>query len=243
MDEHKLKKTGFPILLVIVGLGVISLFTYIFIEIGEELLESEIKTFDSTIINFLKTIETDRLDSIMILITELGSVWVITTMCIAVILLLWMKAKDTWGIITFIVANAGGAFLTKILKEHYDRGRPSINPEIDAVGFSFPSGHSMGSLIFYGFVIYLLLRSRRSIRIKTLLTLLAGIAVFLIGLSRVYLGAHFPSDVLAGYLAGVVWVMLCILVLEWMEWQTNYPIRPFNSIRHFFAKRFHEPND
>ncbi|WP_235988977.1 phosphatase PAP2 family protein [Aquibacillus kalidii] len=235
MNGQQLKKTGFPTLLVVIGLGIISMFTYLFIEIGEELLETEIKSFDSSIINFLKTIETDNLDQIMIIVTELGSVWFLTSMSILVIILLWFRGKDKWGIAAFVAANAGGALITKILKEFYDRGRPSINPEIDAIGFSFPSGHSMGSFIFYGFVIYLIFRSRRSLHFKWCFSIVSGSLIFLIGFSRIYLGAHYPSDVIAGFLAGATWMLLCILALEWIEWQINYHIRPFHIIRKLFS--------
>ncbi|MDC3417430.1 phosphatase PAP2 family protein [Aquibacillus salsiterrae] len=237
MEEKQIKKSIIPLVLVLAGLGVISFSTYIFIKIGQELLSKEINAFDSTIINFLKTIETDTLDLILLFVTELGSVWFLTTMSVVVIVLLWIRGKDGLGIAMFILAVAGGAIITKILKEHYNRGRPSINPEIDAVGFSFPSGHSMGSLIFYGFMIYFIIRSRRSIVIKSFLSAFFGFLIIAIGFSRIYLGAHYPSDVLAGYLAGAVWVILCILGLEWLEWQTRYHIRPFRSIRKFFANR------
>lgn len=238
MADQQTNKVKFPVLIVVAGLIIISLFTYIFIEIGEELLGSEIKAFDSTIIDFLKTIETDSLDQMMVLITELGSVWFLSAVSLFVIFLLWIKRKDWWAIAAFIVANAGGALITHVLKEYYNRGRPSINPEIDAIGFSFPSGHSMGSLILYGFTIYLVLRSDRSKTLKTIYITIAAVLIFFIGFSRIYLGAHFPSDVLAGYLAGTVWMMVCILALEWIEWQTHYHIRPFQAIRAFFIHRF-----
>ncbi|WP_138420516.1 phosphatase PAP2 family protein [Aquibacillus sediminis] len=243
MDKKLVKKLSIPLTALVIGLAIISFFTYLFVEIGEDFLATEIVTFDNTIINYLKTIETDRLDQIMIIITELGSVWFLTTMSLFVILLLWFRAKDKWGIVTFIIAVASGGILTKVLKNYYDRGRPSINPEIDAVGFSFPSGHSMGSLIFFGFVIYLVARSKRSTLIKWSFAFFATVLTFLIGISRAYLGAHYPSDVLAGFLAGAVWLTLCILALEWSEWRTNYHIRPFQTIRHLLAHRFgNHPN-
>ncbi|UFU01219.1 phosphatase PAP2 family protein [Radiobacillus kanasensis] len=237
--NETVKKTGFPLLLVLIGLAVICGFTYLFIEIGEGLLEKEVKSFDSFIIEALKIMETDALDLVMLFITELGSVWFLTICSILVILILWLRSKDGWGIAAFFLAIAGGGTITRVLKQHYDRGRPSINPEIDAVGFSFPSGHSMGSLIFYGFMIYLLLKSRNPKSIKWALISISSTLIFLIGFSRVYLGAHYPSDVLAGYLAGTAWLMLCILALEWIEWRTHYHIRPFRSIRQFFVKKFH----
>ncbi|MDL4842325.1 phosphatase PAP2 family protein [Aquibacillus rhizosphaerae] len=240
MDKQLIKKLSIPIIVLLIGLGIISLFTYIFVELGEDLLAHEIQLFDSSIIEFLKTLETDTLDQIMIFITELGSVWFLTTMSIFVVLALWFKAKDKWGITAFIVAIAGGGTITKVLKHHYDRGRPSINPEIDAVGYSFPSGHSMGSLIFYGFAIYLVAKSKRSKPVKWCFAILASFLIFLIGTSRAYLGAHFPSDVFAGFLAGFVWMTLCILALEWAEWRTKYHIRPFRAIRNLFVQRFHD---
>ncbi|WP_226037435.1 phosphatase PAP2 family protein [Aquibacillus saliphilus] len=240
MDKQLIKKLSLPIIVLLIGLGIISFFTFIFVEIGEDLLAREIRTFDSAIIDLLKTIETDTLDQLMIVITELGSVWFLTTLSILVILILWFAAKDKWGITTFIVAVAGGGTISKVLKHYYNRERPSINPEIDAIGYSFPSGHSMGSLIFYGFAIYFVARSKWSKAVKWSFAILSIILIFLIGISRVYLGAHFPSDVLAGYLAGTVWMTLCILALEWSEWRTKYPIRPFRAIQRFFIRRFRD---
>ena len=102
-------------------------------------------------------------------------------------------------------------------------GRPSFKLEIDAIGFSSPSCHSMARL-FYGFVMYLVLRSRKS-------ELFKGLAI-----SRIYLGAHFPSDVLAGFIASAIWLILSILVLDWIQWQSKSSIRPVRGIRDFLAK-------
>ncbi|QDP40363.1 phosphatase PAP2 family protein [Radiobacillus deserti] len=239
MIKEKMKKTGFPLIIVLIGLVLISGFTYLFVEIGDGLLEEEVRRFDTVLIEALKTIETDVLDFIMLIITELGSVWFLTTCSIIVILLLWFRGKDNFGIMAFLIAIAGGGIITRVLKEFYGRGRPTINPEIDAVGFSFPSGHSMGSLIFYGFMIYFLLKSRISKQFKTILSFFSSCLIILIGFSRIYLGAHFPSDVIAGYLAGTVWMLICIIALEWVEWQTQYHIQPFRAVRAFFIQKFH----
>lgn len=231
-------KIGIAVLILAIGLGLSMLFLALFSEIAEEALEQEAWSFDTSIVSFFKSIENETLDIIMIVITELGSVWFLTAFSIAAILHLWLRQKDKWGILFFIIAVGGGGILTKLLKNLYERGRPSINPEIDAIGFSFPSGHSMGSLIFYGFIIYFVVRSRMNKLIKGLAISFMVVLVLLIGTSRIYLGAHFPSDVLAGFIAGTIWLLLSILALEWIQWQSRSNIRPVREIRGILAKIF-----
>lgn len=231
-------KIGVAVLILAIGLGLSMLFLSLFTEIAEEALEQESWSFDTSIIGFFKTIESGTLDTIMIVITELGSVWFLTAFSIGTILFLWLRHRDKWGILFFIIAVGGGGLLTTVLKRLYERGRPSINPDIDAIGFSFPSGHSMGSLIFYGFITYLIVRSRMNEIWKGLSISFLAVLVVLIGTSRIYLGAHFPSDVIAGYTAGSIWLLLCILALEWIQWQTKSQVRPVHEIRGFLAKIF-----
>lgn len=229
-------KIGITVLLLAAGLGFSALFIVLFSEIAEEAMEQETWLFDSAIIGFFQSIESYVLDVLMIATTEMGSVWFVTAFSIAVIGLLWFKERDKWGILFFLIAVGGGGLLTLLLKNLYERERPSINPEIDAIGFSFPSGHSMGSVIFYGFVMYLVLRSSRSELFKGLAISMMGVLVVLIGISRIYLGAHFPSDVLAGFIAGAIWLILSILALEWIQWQSKSSVRPVRDIRDFLAK-------
>lgn len=236
--EEETKKAGFPALLLIIGLATASFFIWLFAELAEELLENELKIFDGAIISFFGLVENPALDAGFIFITELGSVWFLTILSVIVLLLLWFKAKDKWGILFFILAVGGGALLSVLLKNLYGRGRPSINEEIDAIGFSFPSGHSMGSLIFYGFIAYFIMRSRLEKGLKVLSLVVLGALVVLIGTSRIYLGAHFPSDVIAGYAAGTIWLVLCLLALEWAQWQSGSDVRPVRAMRRFLVSGF-----
>ncbi|AQQ53423.1 phosphatase PAP2 family protein [Planococcus lenghuensis] len=220
MDQDA-KKPVFPVLLLIIGLAVAALLIYLFAELAGELMEQELSGFDDMIIGWFEAWNSPTLDAIMIFITELGSVWFLTVASIVVVGLMWFKLKDKWGIVYFIIAIAGAGGLTWFLKQVYQRERPSINPDIDAIGFSFPSGHSMGSLVFYGFVAFLIIRNVENAALKWLSAALAVILAILIGASRVYLAAHFPSDVLAGQLAGGVWLLLCILALQWTNYRHN----------------------
>ncbi|WP_210366625.1 phosphatase PAP2 family protein [Bacillus sp. REN3] len=233
-----LKKTLLPILLLLTGIGTALVFIYLFAELAEEVIESEVQAFDTAIINLLQSGNSQLQYQIMFFITELGSVWFLSLLSLLTVLYLWIKPKDKWGILFFILNIAGGGLLTKVLKHYFGRERPSINEEIDAIGYSFPSGHSMGSLLFYGFIAYIIIRSAAKKPIKWTAVILAFLLVFLIGTSRIYLGAHFPSDVIAGHLAGGIWLILCILALEWVKWQSANSMNPFRTFLHFLEQRF-----
>ncbi|MCM3611894.1 phosphatase PAP2 family protein [Planococcus sp. MERTA32b] len=224
-------KVGIALLLLLSGLAIAGLFIVLFAELAEEVMSQEFGLFDSFIINLVIVNQSEAMDLIMVVITELGSVWFLGTLSVLVVLVLWLKGKDRWGALFFILAVGGGGLLTTLLKHFYGRERPSINEEIDAVGFSFPSGHSMGSLIFYGFMIFLIIRGRQREWVKWAVSISLVVLVILIGTSRIYLGAHYPSDVAAGYIAGTIWLLLCLTALEWIAWQTGSHIRPVKGLR------------
>ncbi|MBS8263820.1 PAP2 family protein [Mesobacillus boroniphilus] len=234
-NNIKAKNVILPILLVAMGLGTSIAFLYLFTELAEEMLESEVKSFDGSIIQFFYQINTDTLDVILFFFTELGSLWFLTIFSLIIISILWFKKKDKWSILFFIIGIGGGGLLTKLLKYYYGRERPSIDETIDAIGYSFPSGHSMGSLIFYGFLSYFLFRSSIRKKLKWAALFICGVLIFFIGISRIYLGAHYPSDVIAGYLAGSIWLILCILALEYVKWRSASSIKPIKAFKDFIA--------
>lgn len=229
--QNDAQKAGITLFLLLIGLGLAGLFIFLFAEVAEEVMEKEFGLFDVLIIRSLESLSSGTMDMVMFIITELGSVWFLSVMSTVVLGVLWWKLKDKWGILFFIVAVGGGSLLTVLLKHFYSRERPSINPEIDAIGYSFPSGHSMGSLIFYGFVMYLVIRTRQKAWIEGLTVGILGVLIFFIGISRIYLGAHFPSDVLAGYIAGTIWLTLSLIALEWIQWQSKSPVPPVHALR------------
>lgn len=115
----------------------------------------------------------------------------------------------------WLVAFIGGGALDWAVKTIFRRDRPTFtNAFVHAAGYSFPSGHSMGSLIGYGMLAYLIAHSIRRRRIDLTVAICAGVLVLAIGFSRLYLGAHYLSDVLAGFAAGIVWLAANIIALE-----------------------------
>jgi membrane-associated phospholipid phosphatase len=115
----------------------------------------------------------------------------------------------------FVTAQAGGGLLNRVLKETFERTRPEFaDPMLAASSWSFPSGHAMGTFILCGMVCYLLVRENRSR--TTAAVILTGSALWCVvmAFSRLYLGVHYASDVLAGLLCGVAWVAVCVSALE-----------------------------
>ncbi|MGO1368871.1 phosphatase PAP2 family protein [Senegalia sp. (in: firmicutes)] len=236
-NNKEIKSSIFPIILLIIGFILSGLMFLGFIEIAEEVIETEVQNFDSNIISFLNEYSSSFLDQFFKVITELGSVWFLTAGTLIVSLILFFKEKKKLDTLFLIITVAGSGVLIKALKNIFKRERPSIIPNIDAVGFSFPSGHAMGSITFYGFLIYLIIKSKFSKLIKWLLSIILALLFILIGMSRVYLGAHFPSDVIAGQLSGLFWMIITIVTLEWIKWHNKNNIRPIDNIKDIFFKR------
>jgi undecaprenyl-diphosphatase len=117
-------------------------------------------------------------------------------------------------------AIASGLGISLVLKDAFQRPRPDIVPHADYIHTaSFPSGHSMMSALTYLTLGALLARSQERKRMKAYILLVAALLTFVVGLSRVYLGVHWPTDVLAGWTAGAVWAVLCSLVARRLQIQ------------------------
>ncbi|MBT2583426.1 phosphatase PAP2 family protein [Planococcus sp. ISL-109] len=233
--DRETKLSGFAFIVLLIGIGLAALFIVLFAELADEMLEQELGLFDAVIIQLLGVIGSSGMDMFMFIITELGSVWFLVLMSIGVLWILAVRMQDKWGVLFFFVAIGGGSLLTILLKHLFSRERPGINEAIDAVGYSFPSGHSMGSLIFYGFLMYLVIRTQQKPWLQWVSVFGLGLLIVLIGISRIYLGAHFPSDVLAGYIAGTIWLVLSLIALEWIQWQQRSPVPPVEALRKVLA--------
>lgn len=142
-------------------------------------------------------------------ITALGSAAVLTLVTSLVVGYLLLLRKNRAAAL-LLMATLGGYALSNTLKLFFDRPRPSIVPHLaPVVSASFPSGHSMLSSIVYLTLGALLARTVASRREKIYFIAASLLLTFLIGFSRVYLGVHYPTDVLAGWSAGIAWALLC----------------------------------
>jgi membrane-associated phospholipid phosphatase len=146
-------------------------------------------------------------------LTRLGDTRTLTVLCLAVALAL-LLARRYWLAAGWVLAVAGNGLLNQALKKVFERVRPEHDHGyLVETGFSFPSGHSSGSVVAYGMLAYL------AIRLLPprwhLPALLCGTAIaFAVGASRVFLQVHFATDVLAGFASGTVWLAVCIASIE-----------------------------
>jgi len=149
--------------------------------------------------------------------TALGStgVLIFITLSVAGFLVQRREYRMTWLV---LMAVGGGMLLTTLLKQGFDRPRPDLVPHGSFVtAASFPSGHAMVSAATYLTLGALLARTQSRRRLKAYLLLLATLLTLAVGASRVYLGVHWPTDVLAGWVAGAVWAIISWLVARWLQ--------------------------
>ncbi|GER74538.1 phosphatase PAP2 family protein [Weizmannia acidilactici] len=205
------------ILKIILILLVLSLCTWIFFEIADNFNKAEIQNFDLPIISFVQGFISDHMTSVMLAITFLGSVQGAASITLIFVLILWIKKYRTLSIYLAVSVALGAGVFNRILKYIFKRQRPDIMRVIQETGYSFPSGHSMGSMILFGCLVFILFRVAKKQWSKFAGTLFAMFIVLNIGISRIYLGVHYPSDVVGGYAAGLIWVILSAMALMLFE--------------------------
>jgi undecaprenyl-diphosphatase len=150
-------------------------------------------------------------------LTALGGVAVLTFMTLAVTGYLLITRKYHAALLVFL-ATLGGLSLSSLLKHVIDRPRPTVVEHLSgAMTSSFPSGHSMMAAVVYLTLATLLNRFVRQQRVKLYVLSLAVVLTILVGVSRVYMGVHYPTDVLAGWSAGLAWAVVCWLVTRWLQ--------------------------
>lgn len=149
-----------------------------------------------------------NITNIFKLITNFGDVFVIGA--IGILLLIFYKnKKDILNLyLIFIIST----ILNRGLKILFIRPRPEFKQLVEETGYSFPSGHSMAAMTFYGFIIYLILKSKLNKKIKTISTIILSLLIILIGYSRVYLNVHYISDVIAGFMFSIILLFIYIKV-------------------------------
>jgi undecaprenyl-diphosphatase len=195
-----------------------------FAEIADEVLEGDTQRFDEWAIQSLRRADDPAmpigptwLHEVGRDATALGGVFVLTLMTFAVAgyLVIVRKFHAMWLVLG---ATFGGLVLSTILKNMFNRERPSVVPHLSIVHTSsFPSGHSMLSAVVYLTLGVMLSRLVPNRAAKIYFLVLAMLLSFIIGISRVYMGVHYPTDVLAGWTAGCVWATLCYVVARQLQ--------------------------
>jgi undecaprenyl-diphosphatase len=187
------------------------LFLALFGWLAEEVFEGELQQFDFHIRNFVHQFATPPLTKVMQGFTDLGSARTLSIL-FGVALACFLIAKLRGPAVWLIVAMGGTLILDVALKLAFHRARPEPYFGSMPTSYSFPSGHAMGSFVFYGVIAGVLCARISSQLTRVLIWSAAATFVAAIGLSRIYLGVHYPTDVIAGYAAGAMWVSTLLFV-------------------------------
>jgi undecaprenyl-diphosphatase len=188
------------------GLGVSAFVVWAFAELADGVIEGESRRFDRATLLWIHGRFPEWLDTPMRLVTALGYYWVVLPLLAGAVLVFYLM---DWRLsaVLLLVSTAGGVFLTTVLKAVFRRARPELfDSGYTASYFSFPSGHATVAVGFYGALTLILAYRLRGLA-RWVVAAGGVLLVLLIGLSRLYLGVHYPTDVLAGFLAAPLWVI------------------------------------
>ncbi len=214
-------------------LGLVVCAAWLFVEVADEVIEGDTDAYDRAILLAMRN-PSDPADPIGPLwleeamrdMTALGGVAVLILLTLAVAGFLFLDRRPHTALLV-LASVVSGIAMSLLLKEGFDRPRPDLVPHGSIVyTSSFPSGHSMMAAVVYVTLGVLVMPtlSRRTLKVYVL-GLALGTTV-LVGISRVYLGVHWPSDVLAGWTAGVGWALLCRLLANRLRRQGKVEMEP-----------------
>jgi len=186
----------------------------IFIELTENLKDDVLVSYDKQISEYIISFRTPFLTTYFIFMTNLGdrNGYLIALLLFAAISYLVLKKwKYVLQITSVLLLSSISSFL---LKKIINRARPTAEYLVTVTTLSYPSGHAMSAMAFYGFLMYFVYNFKINLFLKISILIVLFLIILSIGLSRIYLGVHFPSDVAGGYIAGLFWVFFSILLLN-----------------------------
>ncbi|MBB4832970.1 undecaprenyl-diphosphatase [Staphylococcus hominis] len=177
------------------------------------------KWIDNEVYEFIYASESFITTSILLGATKIGEVWAMVSLSLMLVAYLMLKRYKIEALFVVITMSLSG-ILNPLLKNIFDRERPTLLRLIDISGFSFPSGHAMGSTSFFGSAMYIARRSASGSTKGVIIGLCAAL-ILLISISRVYLGVHYPTDIIAGIIGGAFCIVLSTLVLKGLHEPTT----------------------
>ena len=169
-----------------------------------------INAIDETIYNLIFKLLSTPTTFIMTFISHLGSATILILICI----ILYILLKDKKMALIIMLNLAIVYLLNVIIKMIIARPRPDILRLVYETGYSFPSGHAMVATGFYGFLIYIANKKIKNKALRRCITILLTLLIFLIGISRIYLGVHYATDIIGAFMIGIIYLVIFINILK-----------------------------
>ncbi|KIY23074.1 phosphatase PAP2 family protein [Mesobacillus subterraneus] len=201
-----MKEKGHVISALVIGFISLIGFSFIAVLIGV----GKVAEFDQALISFIRGFETPALTSIMKLFTFIGSFPVVLVIFLIVSFIFYRVLKSRTEIFLVAAVIVGTQVINLLLKLLFHRARPDIHLLIDVGGYSFPSGHAMSAFAVYGILTFVFWRHIPKSIGRISLIIGSSMFILFIGMSRIYLGVHYPSDIIGGYFASAAWLTVAI---------------------------------
>lgn len=189
----------------------------LFVELTEDLKSEYLATYDTSISEAIASYRTPSLTQYFIYVTDIGDAigyLIVFSLCTLTFYLVFKSWRYVAQIALVMILALSSNL---ILKQVINRARPEAEHLVTVETLSYPSGHAMMAMAFYGILIYLITQFEISKIWKSLIILLLAILILSIGISRIYLGVHYPSDIAGGFIAGFIWVIFCVMIFNLMN--------------------------
>jgi membrane protein DedA with SNARE-associated domain/membrane-associated phospholipid phosphatase len=212
---NRLSPQGYLGLHLTIGLSLLIAVSWLFGGIAEDVVNGDpLIIIDKNVAEWLYERTTPGMTSLMQLITDLGSTYWVSGIAVLTAIVLWWK-RFWYRLLALMLVVPGGMVMDILLKMAVHRNRPSLNGSASLFqGYSFPSGHTMAATLLYGVLVLFAVIALKRWRWRVLTVIIAIFTVLLVGFSRMYLGAHYLSDVLGAAAAGLAWLVLCLTAVD-----------------------------
>ena len=216
-----------PHAMTVVGWGALVLTGWLFLAIAWDVAShSQLVSIDAKVAAWLHSHATPTLTQLMLAVSDIHSAVGIAAMSAILAFVMW-RMREWWWMLSLFLVVVGGIALNLMLKHAYERARPHFDdPMISLESFSFPSGHASGATAFWGIVAAYLVSRYYEPGKREAIVILAIAMVALVALSRMYLGAHYLSDVLAAIASTVAWLVLCLATVRGIVHRRNAKTGP-----------------
>jgi undecaprenyl-diphosphatase len=199
----------------VIGMVVVLVMSVGFAMLAEQVMAGATLHADESILRMMERMGAPWLDNVALEVTALGARVVVWMVVLVASVFMW-SSRHHYSAALLWVSMIGAGFVNAALKVSFNRPRPDVFPwRTQHVGLaSFPSGHAMTSVVVYGTLAFLIARLAPTKLLRRITWVTAILVILLIGWSRLYLGVHYPSDVLAGFVMGAAWAIICALGIE-----------------------------